>query len=149
MYLVAAFQQSLDLEMAISDLLHSGINKENLLTIPLQDKKAQSSFDHSGETRNNSILDSAAISGTALMVLGTIYGFIWYWGPIIWGLIGLATGVALGALLGIYKNRSKLHMKKRPAVEVFLMLRCPESQLERSEEILWNRKALVVGRLNR
>jgi len=149
MYLVAAFKQSLDLEMAISDLLHSGINKDNLLTIPMRDKKSPSSLGHNDELGRNNILDSAAICGTVLMVLGTIYGFIWYWGPIIWGLIGLVAGVALGALLGMCKNRSKYLMKRKPAVEVLLMLRCLESQLERFEEILWNRKALVVGRLNR
>lgn len=51
-----------------------------------------------------SILDGAMMSVTVFMVLGAIYGFVWRWGPIIWGLLGLAGGFFLGLIIELTLN---------------------------------------------
>lgn len=144
MYLVATFLQTLDLELAISDLLHIGLKEDEILAVPLQLMSGNDGV-------VNKVIDSAAVSGTALMVLGVIYGFVLRWGPVIWGLIGLLIGAAAGAFLAL--ARSRLHYdRKRPkrmTAEVVLMVNCRDDKVRESEQILWANKALGVGRLNK
>ncbi|TEB05290.1 hypothetical protein Psch_02331 [Pelotomaculum schinkii] len=143
MYLVAAFEHSLFLEQAISDLLHNGLARENILAVPLEHQNAGSD--------GNSLIDGAAMAGTALMVLGVIYGFVLRWGPVIWGLIGLLAGVAAGALLALARSRIP-HRSKKPnsmTAEVVLIIHCRDNNVKESEQILWNNQALGVGRLDR
>jgi len=152
MYLVAAFEHSLYLEVAISDLLQNGVAKEKILAVPLRQKALDSIFSNNINCpAGTSLIDSAAVTGTALMVLGVIYGFVWKWGPIIWGLIGLLAGAALGAFLALVMSRTRRGIKRPKGVgaEVFLMINCNANQLEASEQILWNNQALGVGRLDR
>lgn len=146
MYLVAAFKHCLNLDLTISDLLQSGLSKEKILAIPLKQESDYISFsDNLNRPLGNSIIDSAAVMGTAMMVLGVIYGFVWNWGPIIWGLIGLLTGVAAGALLAILRNKSR-HSGKRSMAEVVLIINCCGNDAKEIEKILWTNQALGVGR---
>jgi len=48
------------------------------------------------------------------MVLGVIYGFVWAWGPIICGLLGLAGGFLVGFLLDI--SFTKLSIPNKDAM---------------------------------
>lgn len=143
MYLVAAFEGSLSLELAISDLIQNGFDKEHILVVPLQQK---------ADFRDgNSIVDSAAVAGTALMVLGVIYGFVLHWGPVIWGLIGLLAGAATGALLAFARSRAwhaGIKPKEIPK-KVVLIINCTGNKVQEPEQILWNNQALGVGRLER
>jgi hypothetical protein len=143
MYLVAAFEHSLLLEQAISELLHNGLARENILAVPLEPQNVDSN--------GNSFIDSAATVGTALMILGVIYGFVLRWGPIIWGLIGLLTGVAVGALLALARSRLLRNSKKLNSrtPEVVLIINCHDNHIKESEQILWHNQALGVGRLDR
>lgn len=142
MYLVAAFKHSTLLEMAISDLLQNGFDKDHILAVPLNQKD--------GGSDGNSLIDSAAVTGTALMVIGVIYGCVLEWGPIIWGLIGLLAGAAAGALLALARSRTR-HSNKRTksmTAEVVLIINCHDNKAKEYELILWNNQALGVGRLD-
>lgn len=74
---------------------------------------------------------------------GTIY-------EIIWGLIGLLIGFALGFVFELIINRKKLYrkIKNKASTEVFLMIKCFESQSETVEKELYEHFALGVAKIN-
>ena len=55
-----------------------------------------------------SLFDLAAVLATVFSVLGASYGFIWRWGPIIWGLIGLAFGAIIGFIIDFLLTKKKI-----------------------------------------
>jgi len=146
MHVVASFEYSTELELAIQKLHEAGVNEENIIAIPL-DKSVDKPqlFDTIHHSDGKSILDVGLIFGCIFMLLGSIYGFILQWGPVIWGLIGLIFGLTIGILLKllIIKNEGKMTNKK--CTEVFLAVRCKESQLETIKSILFKHYALGIG----
>ena len=92
------------------------------------------------------------------MELGVIYGFIWKLGPVLWGLIGLVFGAALGLLLDYFwssirgkkqlltRNKNK---ESERAAEVVLVVQCEPHEYQMVEKVLWDNLALGVGKLAR
>lgn len=152
MYIVSTFQYSEYLELAISELELRGIPRKKILAIPLEKNvEARKVFDTIQTSDGISLIDVSTILGTALMVLGVIYGYIWKWGPIIWGLIGLLGGAALGFLLDILPKkgpRSKNKVEKNTS-DVILMIECNKTQVEMLRSILLKNLALGIGSLER
>ncbi|MDP4146549.1 MAG: hypothetical protein Q8936_19070 [Bacillota bacterium] len=151
MYVVASFEHSFHLELAIVELEEKGIKKENIFAIPLIPKLGQAQiFDTIHRSDGISLIDGTAISGAFFAVLGATYGYILKWGPIIWGLIGLGIGFALGFLFEIIVNRKKLYRKKRnkETTEVVVMVKCYESQAGSVEKVLYDYLAFGVAKLN-
>lgn len=150
MYIISTFEHSAYLELAITELVVEGLPKEKILAVPLQKwRKEKRIFDTIHQSDGISQVDAAAVLGTVFMVLGTIYGFIWAWGPIIWGLIGLIFGAALGFVLDVFIYRVK--KKKRTgknATDVVLIIHCTEQQGDKIEKVLWDHFALGVARLD-
>ncbi|MEN6351295.1 MAG: hypothetical protein ABFD08_18120 [Syntrophomonas sp.] len=98
MYLAASFHYCLHTEIAIAKVEQLGIKKEQILAVPLEVKgETRNIFDTIHHADGISMFDGGAILGSACMVLGVIYGFILEWGPIIWGLIGLAGDSSSGS----------------------------------------------------
>lgn len=150
MYIISTFEHSSFLELAITQLVVEGLPKEKILAIPLQKwRKEKRILDSIHQADGISQIDTAAVLGTVFMILGTIYGFVWTWGPIIWGLFGLLFGVALGLLLDVfvYKVKDKRATGKN-ATDVVLMIYCEETQADKVEKNLWQQFALGVARLN-
>lgn len=56
------------------------------------------------------------------MLLGSIYGFIFVWGPIIWALIGLIMEHSLESLISSYL-KGKNGLKRNP-VDVVMIVEC-------------------------
>ena len=148
MYLVASFHYCLHTEIAIAKVEELGINKEQIYAVPLEIRgETRHIFDTIHHADGVSMFDGGAILGTACMVLGVIYGFVLAWGPIIWGLLGLAGGFLAGFLLDMSFTKLK-HSKERrndKDGELFLMVHCDPHQVEQVKKTLWDHLALGVA----
>jgi len=148
LFVTASFEHSIKLEVAISELEQKGIPREQICAIPMNaPQKEMRLFDTMHRADGLSMFDLPTVLGTILMLLGVMYGFLWTWGPIIWGLIGLILGAASGfAFKYIYYC---MYMRKQlPAktTEVVLIVGCHRAEAEMVERILAGHLALSVGR---
>ncbi|MFC5447724.1 hypothetical protein [Paenibacillus aestuarii] len=147
-FIVATFEQTVFLEMAITAVERLGITKDKITALPL-DKRSEPRkiFDSIHTADGFSMMDLAAVLGTIFMLLGAIYGFELKWGPILWGIIGAVSGILLGfsiKLMILKKNRTGV---KGITSEVVVMIQCEEALLEKVEEVLWDHTALGVSRM--
>jgi hypothetical protein len=149
LYVLATFENSLFIELAITAMEQKGIPKEKILAAPL-DKRSEPRqlFDTIHRADGLSMFDGAAILGTCFMLIGAIYGYVLKWGPIIWGIIGAVSGLLLGFLIKILLVKNKQRGEKSIASEIILMVRCEEHQWESIEKILWENTAIGVTRIN-
>jgi hypothetical protein len=152
MHVIATFEQSIYLEMALSALEQKGIAKGDILAVPLGKRaEPRRMFDTIHRADGHSVFDTAAVLGTVLMLLGTVYGYVLKWGPIIWGLIGAISGMLLGFLIkyAIVKKSNK-GLDRGPGgitSEVVVIVQCEESKWETVEQILWENTALGISKL--
>lgn len=147
-FIVATFEQTVFLEMAITAVERLGITKDNITALPL-DKRTEPRkiFDTIHSADGFSMMDLAAILGTVFMLLGAIYGFELNWGPILWGIIGAVSGILLGfAIKLMILQKNKIGIKGITS-EVVVMIQCEEALLEKVEEVLWDHIALGVSRM--
>ena len=137
MHVVASFRLDKNLERAIAELEHFGIDRKNILALPLV-----TMADREMIVPNNKILfETAPVIGTIFMLLGTIYGYVLTWGPIIWGLIGIVVGMMTGILIDLYRVKRKGRKEKvqdGKLSEVFLLVHCYDKDQALSvKEKLW------------
>ncbi|VBB06934.1 Hypothetical protein LUCI_2176 [Lucifera butyrica] len=147
MYVFSAFEHSVALELAITDLERIGIQQEDILAVPLSKTGPTISvIDTMHRSDGESVIDGAAALGTVLMILGVIYGFILPWGPIAWGLIGLLAGFVIGLLADIgFTKRSKPFVKMGRTPEVILVVSCDEKKGKEVEDVLRCHEPLGVS----
>jgi len=150
MYIVSTFDHSNYLELAITAIQMKGIAKENILGVPM-DKRSEDIklFDSIHSADGLSLFDLPIILAAVFCLLGSIYGFLLTWGPVLWGIIGILVGFSLGLVIKLittkkYDNRQK----KLKATEVVLIIDCKENQLEMVKDLLWEHHALGVRKLN-
>ncbi|WP_041808159.1 hypothetical protein [Evansella cellulosilytica] len=152
MLVISSFEQSKNLEIAIAQIEHYGITKNQILAVPFDKRREDRKlFDTLHRSDGVSLFDLAAALGTVFAVLGASYGFLFKWGPIIWGLIGLASGATLGFLIDYFytKKKTKEREKKPHALtEVVLIVECEEGEGKKIETILWDNLALGVSIVN-
>jgi hypothetical protein len=145
MLVIATFENSLFIEMAISSLEQKGIPKEKIFAAPLDKPKEQRQlFDTIQRADGVSMFDAGAILGTCLMLLGAIYGYVLNWGPIIWGIIGALSGLIIGILIKFLIIKKSKNGNKKISSEIILMIRCEEYQWESVQQTLWDNLALGV-----
>ncbi|MTI81678.1 MAG: hypothetical protein FH758_12525 [Firmicutes bacterium] len=149
MYIVASFYYSTSLEKCLNEIEDYGIKREYILALPLDKKRKNGritdTINHSDEI---STLDLSAFLGSILMFFGGVYGFILPWGPIIWGLIGLATGGITGLLITyLTKKRNFKRISKQKTSEVFVMIYGTQEDTKKIIEILWDNDALGVSKV--
>ncbi|WP_211326504.1 hypothetical protein [Paenibacillus flagellatus] len=152
MYVLSAFEHSLYVDLALSELEELGVDRERMMAVPLeQSLGAQPLFDTLHRSDGISLFDGGAVLGTVFAVLGASFGFALRWGPIIWGLIGFFGGFLLGLGLDVLLNARRLPRKKagKPAAEVVLLVRCIGSEFEQVRTILERNHALGVGKVDR
>jgi hypothetical protein len=143
--IIATFEHSPFVEMAIHDLEKLGIPSHHIIALPLENLDPQTHvIDSIHRVDGRSMLDGAMVGATIFMVLGTIYGFIWHWGPIIWGLIGLVFGFFLGLIIELAFNKKKLKLASSRKSEVVFQLTCLNSQQDHLIDVLKSRKATGV-----
>jgi hypothetical protein len=145
MLVIATFENSLFIEMAISALEQKGIPKEKIFAAPLDKRKeARQLFDTIHRADGISLFDAGAILGTCFMLLGAIYGYVLDWGPIIWGIIGALSGLAIGILIKLWLVKKNNIGTKKISSEIVLMIRCEEYQWDSIEQMLWDNLALGI-----
>lgn len=150
MHIFSTFEYSNYLELAITAMQMKGIPKENILAVPIDKRDEQRKlFDSIHHSDGLSSIDVPMILGTFLMIIGSVYGFILAWGPLIWGLIGMGTGIAVGLIIKLLITRKDLNKQKgQKSTEVVLIIECNENELNIIKEILWENHALGVGKLS-
>ncbi|SMD14716.1 hypothetical protein [Sporomusa malonica] len=148
MYIFASFEQSALLEIAISDLTRLGLTEKHILAVPLQKTTRQVTvFDKVYRADGFSVLDGAALLGTVGMLLGVVYGSVYYLGPIICGLLGLLSGAVIGlAVDWVITTRNIKSEERSNPIPVMLMVRCEVAQAEAVEKILEEHQALGLAR---
>jgi hypothetical protein len=148
MYIFSSFDHGAFLEIAIADLTRIGLTRQNILAVPLNKTTRKISvFDRMYRSDGVSILDGAALLGTVCMLLGVIFGSILYWGPIIWGLLGLIAGAGVGlAADWLVTTRTSRQDTRSNPIPVVLLVRCEEAQAETVEKILEDHHALALAR---
>ncbi len=148
MFVIATFENSIFIELAISELEQKGIPKEKILAAPLDKRTEQRKlFDSIHRADGFSLFDAAAILGTCFMLLGAIYGYVLAWGPIIWGIIGAVSGLLLGFVLKLLIIKKNERGTKLITSEIVLMIRCEDDQWEKVQYILWENSALGITRV--
>ena len=141
MYIISSFDHSVYLELALTKLQQLGIKKEKILAMPLnlfmEEERIFDSIHHSDGV---SLFDIGPALAVAITVVSSSYGFVLPGGPIIWGIIGAATGLILGFTLDllISKRRRKIKRKNKKPIEVFILIRCDENQVEFIKKVLKN-----------
>jgi len=153
--LAASFEYSAQLELAISELEQKGIARESIYAFPLKLRvKEMKIFDTINRADGLSLFDGMVACGTLFMILGTIFGYLWTWGPIIWGLIGLAFGATLGYILDRFfsrvirhKNKQETSVNNKPGriSEVVLIIECAPGDVNMVESVLWENSAIGVS----
>jgi hypothetical protein len=148
MFVIATFENSIYIELAITALEQQGISKELILAAPLNKRKElRGLFDTIHKSDGFSLFDGPAILGTCLMLLGAIYGYELKWGPIIWGIIGAVSGIILGFLIKMLMLKKNKRGSKSLTSEIVLMVRCEENKWEMVEKILWDHLALGLTKI--
>lgn len=148
--IIATFEHSSFIDMAIHDVVKLGVPPENIVALPLENLDSQPHIlDSIHRVDGKSVLDGAMMSSTIFAVLGAIYGFVLYWGPIIWGLIGLAGGFVLGLIIELAINKKKLKVFASLKSEVIIEITCDASLQNQLIKILKTRKANGFVRMPR
>lgn len=140
--IIATFDHSPFVEMAIHDIEKLGVPPEDIVALPLENLDSQTHIiDTMHRVDGRSILDGAMVGGTIFAALGAIYGFVWYWGPIIWGLIGLVGGFFLGLIIELILNKKELKLFAGRKSEVIIEVICDASLQNQLIKALNSRKA--------
>jgi hypothetical protein len=151
LYIVATFKHSRKIEIALADLESNGLDKSNILVLPLDNRvESPQLFDTKNQTDRESMIDIAAILGMVLMLLGAIYGFVLKWGPIIWGLIGLIIGGIIGYFIKYFYLKQKNKRKQNTGEnieqsEIIMIINSLPYQEDKVKQILWNNSALGMA----
>jgi hypothetical protein len=148
MFVIATFENSIYIELAITALEEQGISKELILAAPLDKRKEpRNLFDTIHKSDGFSLFDGPSILGTCLMLLGAIYGYELVWGPILWGIIGAVSGLILGFLIKMLMLKKSKRGSKNISSEIVLMIRCEDQKWEMVEKILWDHLALGLTKI--
>ena len=148
MYVVASFEHSIHLEVAVATLEKQGILKNEILAVPM-DKRDESMmiFDRLRASDRHSMMDYPIIISTICALFGLIYGFLLPWGPVLWALIGTGVGFGVGILIKLLALRLRKEKMRLQTTEVVLLINCKNSRPEMVQDILWNHGALGVSKL--
>lgn len=129
--ILAVFDYSTYIEMALSALVPQKISKASLAVFPLHNKPYPNGhMPFHEQSRTDLYFILATITG----VLGASVGFRLYWGPIIWGIIASAIGFFIGYLLELVWVQKRRN--KEP--QIILVIHCPQENVDEVCRILWS-----------
>ncbi|MDI4648357.1 hypothetical protein [Cohnella hashimotonis] len=150
MQIFATFDYSTLLEIAITELEAHGVS--SIYAVPLDMRKEEPRLmDSLHRADGLSFLDKGMVLAFMFATVGASKGFVWAWGPVIWGLIGAVAGFVLGiAINGLLYLRKR--RKRRTAIlkgnrgDVILVVTCEEDKTSIVTDILWDHKALGLAK---
>ncbi len=123
--IIATFNHSPFVEIAMHDIEKLGVPPQNIVALPVENLDSQIHIlDTIHRVDGRSVLDGAMMVGTLFMVFGSIYGLVWKWGPIIWGLLGLIGGFLIGLLIELAINKEKIRIFAKRESEVIIKVTC-------------------------
>ncbi|RIX50097.1 hypothetical protein D3P08_21330 [Paenibacillus nanensis] len=141
-HLIATFEHSTFVEMVIHDIEKLGVPAQNIVALPMENVESPTQIlDTIHRVDGRSVLDGAMMGATIFSVLGAIYGFVLYWGPVIWGLIGLAGGFLIGLIIEIALSKKKLKLFGGRKSEVIIEVICHASLKDQLVKAIKTRKA--------
>lgn len=152
MQIFSTFEHTLHLELALSKIEKTGIFKEDIFAVPLDNRaEDRKLFDTIHRSDGVSLIDLGVALGTAFSVVTASIGFKLAWGPIYWGLIGAFTGFVLGFLIKLFFIKviqKKKRLLRGKHSEVIMIINCQDSQAESIEQILWDHFAIGVAKVS-
>ena len=147
MPVISLFEHSLKLELAILELEKHHIRREMILAKSINKNSIEKKYLDPYNADGLNLFLASSI-GMIVMLLGAIYGFTLYIGPVLCGLIGLICGVLIGLFLDfIFKKRVRKKTIKKNRNDVILIVTCDESKVELVEEILIKHQTLGIVKL--
>ncbi|WP_041613573.1 hypothetical protein [Paenibacillus sp. JDR-2] len=149
MQILATFEYSMFVEIAITELEEKGITAIYAVPLDLR-KKEPRLLDSIHRADGLSFIDKGMIFAFLLGTIGASKGFVWRGGPIIWGVAGFILGFLIGAALSwiIYllkRDKNQQQIKKGNKGEIILIVTCESNQVTVVEDILWDHRALGVA----
>ncbi|WP_245867558.1 hypothetical protein SPSIL_018320 [Sporomusa silvacetica DSM 10669] len=149
-FIISTFEHSMYLELAISDLEIRGIPRNQIFAASMEKKqKPMFLIDTIHRADGVGTMDVACITGAFTAVLGGVYGYIWYGGPLLWGLIGLTLGFIVGGSIDIFVTKKKRRLvSSDSSTEVVLIIKCEPVQTSLVEEVLTRHLALGMTQVN-
>lgn len=150
MQIFATFDYSTFLEMAITELEEKGIS--SIYAVPLDVRKEEPRLmDSLHRADGLSFMDKGMILAFMFSTIGASKGFVWAWGPVIWGLIGAFAGFALGVAINwiLYlwtRRKNRIAIRKGKRGDVILVVTCDEERASVVTDILWDHKALGLAK---
>lgn len=150
MQFFATFEYSVFTEILVSELEAKGIT--DIYAVPLDARKQTPRLmDSLHRSDGVSFLDKPFVFGFLFSTIGASKGFVWTWGPVVWGLIGAAAGMIFGLLISVlmYLLKKRKHRSSRTNQrrgEVILIVTCEDSQSELVEDLLWDHMALGLAK---
>lgn len=148
MYLISSFDHTIHVELVLTRLEQMGISRDNIYAVPLHVFTEEARlFDTIHRADGVSLLDTGLALATAMTVVGSSYGFILRWGPIVWGVIGAVTGFIIGFILDLFFNkRRRSKLKNTPVLSnVFILVRCDQQIADKVKEVLHEHHAINYG----
>ncbi|NBD23214.1 hypothetical protein [Paenibacillus glycinis] len=150
MQIFATFEYTNLLEIAITELEEKGVS--SIYAVPLEPcKKEPRLLDGMNRADGMSFIDKGMILAFMFATVGASKGFVWAWGPVIWGMIGAGAGFLAGlvwswAIYLVHNRRNKSRIKKGKRGEVILIVTCEADQHAVVEDILWDHRALGLAK---
>ncbi|MDQ0902666.1 hypothetical protein [Paenibacillus sp. V4I7] len=149
MHVIASFEHSIYLELAITALEEAGIPKEHIYAVSLQGRPNKPKmFDTIHRSDGVSLFDAGTALATALTVIGSSYGFILKGGAILWGFIGAVVGFTIGVLIDIaHKKRKKANLlpSRDKMTEVIVLVACEKEETKHIQAVFWEHHAFGVA----
>lgn len=147
MPVISLFDHSLKLELAIRELEKHRIKPEMILAKSINKAPIEKKYldPYNADGLNLFLVSSI---GMVFMLLGTIYGFVLYFGPILCGLMGLICGGLMGFIVDyLFKKRVRKKTLRKNICDVILIVNCEDSKVEMVEDILIQHQTLGLVRL--
>ncbi|HWJ77025.1 MAG TPA: hypothetical protein VNR61_02990 [Niallia sp.] len=145
MIIVGTFYQSIDMEIALSQIEKRGIPAEKMLVIFMNEYLPVRSNKNQLKDIHSSSFEIGIAFATGLAVIGSSLGFKFFLGPIITGVLAAIIGFSIGYSIYYFTNRKKSLTKPIKQNEVTIIIECPNEQKLEISELLWRHKAISVG----
>jgi hypothetical protein len=145
-HVIASFEYSTYLEIALIELEQSGVPRTRMIAAPLEVVPVRRNMiDSIHRSDGSSMLDVGMALGTAVSVVTASLGMTLRWGPVFWGLIGAASGFVVGLLIDVLLGKRRRRTRKKRISEVIVIVDCESLNPDHVADTMWKHQALGVA----